>query len=93
MKKEIESLLKSENQTLRINEYCCLNRWQKDALNQDVDMLVLEFKNFYGKYNKNVEIKSRDCSEIIKIVETEIKNFFEGLGNCLSENFKNGYLC
>lgn len=93
MKKEIESLLKSENQTLRINEYCCLNRWQKDALNQDVDMLVLEFKNFYGKYNKNVEIKSRDCAEIIKIVETEIKNFFEELGNCLAENFKNGYLC
>lgn len=93
MKKEIKKLLASENNNLRLNEYCFLKRWQKDALNQNVDRLVLEFKNYYGKYNKVVEIESRNYSEIIELVENEIKNFFLELGDNLSRDFKNGYIC
>lgn len=93
MKKEIEKLLSSENDSLRLNEYCILKRWKKDALNQKVDRLVIEFNNYYGKYNKIVEIESRNYSEIIKLIENEIKKFFLELGNNLSKDFKNGYIC
>lgn len=93
MKKEIENLLINENSSLRLNEYCFLRRWQKDALNQNVDRLVLEFKNYYGKYNKVVEIESRNYSEIIELIESEIKIFFLELGDNLSKDFKNGYIC
>ena len=43
MKEKITELLKSENATLKINKFCTLHRWKKDALGSRADGIEVVF--------------------------------------------------
>lgn len=91
MKKEILKLLESQNERLKINNFCCLHRWQKDALNQTVDYLEIEFSGI--SYNqKTVEIEERGWQDIVERVQKEQTKFFNELSVTLNSDLKNGYL-
>lgn len=93
MKKELMSVVNSEEGKFRLNSVSYLRRWAKDALNQDVDKLVLEFNNInnvcYSICDR--EIKSRDYDGIIKECEELTKKFMDEVSRKLCSDLRAGY--
>ena len=93
MKKEILNLVKSEEGILRLNNISFLRRWTKDALNNPVDKLVIEFDSInhvrYSLYERDIE--SRDFEGIIKECEEKTHLFLTEVSNVICSNLRNGY--
>ena len=88
--KKIKELLNCENGILDINEFVSLRRFQKDAFGNSVDKLKIEF-SIISKFEKTVEIETRDVKEIIEIISRETRLAFNEASEKLVKNFKNGY--
>lgn len=91
MKKEIMNLLKKEEGKLKINDRFQLNRYTKDALNEDVDVLRLE-GNLINVFAYSKEIQSREFSGIKEEIEAAMKEALEEYAEKLLKDFRNGYL-
>lgn len=91
MKKEIENLLKSENGNLKINDYFTLERYTKDALENEVDVLKL-ISSLTSYASETTEISARDFEGIKREVIIAMANHIENAKYKMIKNFENGYL-
>lgn len=93
MKKEILDLIKSDEGQFVLNNISHLKRWTKSGIGENVDKLVVEFKNInnvnFGYSSK--EIVSRDFDEIIKEITIATQEYLQEVSNELCRNLKNGY--
>lgn len=93
MKKEIIALVKSEEGTYRMNNISFLKRWTKSGLDEDVDMLELNFDNInhvnYGY--STVEIKSRDYEGIINECIAATEDYLSKVAERLAKDLRAGY--
>ena len=94
MKKEIIKLLESKEGTLKLNNISKLRRFTKNALNEECDILKLDFDTIndvdFGM--SNIEIKSRDWKEIIKECECLTEQFLDNaVKERIIKNLKAGY--
>jgi len=91
MKKEITTLLNSEDATLKINKFCILRRWTKNWCGYDVDCLVAEFSITHA-FSHRCEIKARDWRGIVEeVLEAQTEAFTKAMNEC-NKNLKHGYL-
>lgn len=91
MKKEIITLVNSKEGTLKINNYCTLQRWTKTALNEDVDKLEAIF-SITHYMSHTVEIQSRNWKSIVdEVVAAQTKAFAESADE-LNKQLLNGYV-
>ena len=92
MKKEIIKLVKSDDGIFKLNNICCLRRWTKSALNEDVDKLALVFLNINNvNYGGIYYITARDYDGIIKECETAINQFLKNVSDRLIVDLEAGY--
>lgn len=91
MKKEIINLINSANATLTINKFCKIRRWTKDALNNDVDRLEVEF-SIKHVYDYSAEINARDWQGVINEVQEHQTKAFAAAAATYNKELKNGYL-
>lgn len=91
MKKEINELLKSERAYLNINEYCSLKRWTKDAYNEVVDCLEVEF-SITSKFDYIAKIESRDWQGIVAEIQEHQAKAFASAAEKYNSELKAGYL-
>lgn len=93
MKKEILDLIKSDEGQFTLNNISYLKRWTKSGIGENVDKLVIEFKNInnvnFGYSSK--EIASRDFDEIINEITIATQEYLQEVSNELCRNLKNGY--
>ena len=91
MKKELTELINSENSSLKINKFLCLERWKKDAIGNKVDKLEAIF-SIQHIGSRNFEIKSRDYNGIIaEVQEYQTKAFVEAAEE-YNKQLRNGYI-
>ena len=84
--------LTQEEATVRINEICYLFRFTKDALGNDVDHLILNFKYVVGiKGGVFYEVKARDYDGIIEEVFNCTKHYLEECAKKATANLRAGY--
>lgn len=94
MKKEIIALVNStEEGYFRLNNISKLYRLTKDALNQDCDVLKIEFDNINHVYfgMSIVDIKSRDFDGIIAECQQATTKYLEEVARTLNSNIAAGY--
>ena len=91
MKKEIENLLNSEKGYLKLNAYCELSRWQKDALGGHVDRLQAVFSIVHA-FDYIEEITERTCQGVLQQVEEAHNKAFANAAKVLAIELKNGYI-
>lgn len=91
MKKEIENLLNSEKGYLKLNAYCELSRWQKDALGGHVDRLQAVFSIVHA-FDYIEEITARNWQGIVEQVRKAHITAFAQASEELSRELKNGYI-
>lgn len=89
MKNEITKLLDSDNSILKINNFCQLRRWKKDALGNDVDKLVMEF-SLTHKYSHTYEIAARDWRGVVEEVQAAQTKAFADAAEELNKQLANG---
>ena len=94
MKKEIMELLKSKDGEMRLNNISKLVRVTKNALNDDVDILLIEFDainkvNFTHFYASKIE--SRDYEGIIRECKSHTELFLTGVKERLLLDLEAGY--
>lgn len=93
MKKELMSVVNSEDGVFKLNNISYLKRWTKNAIGDNVDMLVLEFNNI-NNVNYSIcdrEIKSRDYDGIIKECDDITKRFLDEVSRKIRSDLKAGY--
>lgn len=94
MKKEILHLVESNEGKFTLNNISYLRRWTKSAIGENVDKLVVEFKNInnvnFGKSSK--EIIARDYDGIINEITIATKEYLQEVSNRLCNNLKCGYI-
>nr|WP_294371228.1 hypothetical protein [uncultured Ruminococcus sp.] len=94
MKKEILHLVESNEGKFTLNNISYLRRWTKSAIGENVDKLVVEFKNInnvnFGKSSK--EIIARDYDGIINEITVATKEYLQGVSDELCNNLKCGYI-
>lgn len=92
MKREIEKLLKSENDTLELNSMFELRRWQKDALGNKVDNMELELKRINGvEFSKSVPIINREYMPIIQELNLKMRYILDNLEEEIVRDLICGY--
>lgn len=91
MKKEIINLINSENETLKINNFCYLHRWTKSVLGEAVDHLEAVF-SIQTSSSFTVEIKAREWKEVVEEVQKAQKAAFENAYEELNKQLANGYI-
>ena len=91
MKKEIMSVVNSENATLKVTQFGTLRRWTKDAIGTPVDKLAIEI-SIKERRMIPYEIKSRTYSEIIEEIDEAIKDYFDTISSETRSAFRNGRL-
>ena len=95
MNKQIKALFKQEESSLKINEFCTLRYYLKDALGNDnngAGHLVADFKCYYGKAWHSARIESREPNEIKESIKKEQTYFFDGLRDMLNRQIDGGYI-
>ena len=96
MNKEIKELFKSEESSLKINEFCTLRYFLQDALGKDnngAGHLTVEFKcSSYGKAGHSATIESREPEEIKEAIKKEQAYFFDSLRDMLNRQIDGGYI-
>lgn len=94
MKKEILSLIESNEGKFVLNNISYLRRWKKSAIGENVDKLVIEFENInnvnFGVASK--EIVARDYNGIINEITIATKEYLQEVSNRLCSNLKCGYI-
>ena len=91
MKKEIENLLNSENSYLKLNNFCELHRWQKNAFGEPVDCLKVEF-SITTTYDYSEYITARDWRGVVEQVRAAHTRAFTKASEILSTELKAGYI-
>lgn len=91
MKKEIEKLLKSEDAYLKLNKFCTLHRWTKNAFGEQVDCLRAEFSILH-EFDHLKELTARDWRGIVEQVCELQQKVLKVVGETLSKELKNGYI-
>ena len=91
MKNEILKLLNSENDYLKINKFCSLHRWQKDALGYSVDCLKVEISLTHA-FSHCYTITARDWREIVEEVKNAQTQAFKDAVEELNKQLANGRL-
>jgi len=93
MKKEIIALVNSEEGYYRLNNISKLYRYTKDALNQDCDVLKIEFDNINHVYFglSVIDIKSRDFDGIIAECQQATTKYLEEVARSLNNDIAAGY--
>lgn len=91
MKKEINNLLASTNETLKINQFCTLHRWTKDALGQEVDRLCVDFSLTHA-FSHRYEIQSRDWRGIMAAIQDAQTKAFAAAAEEFNSQLANGYI-
>lgn len=95
MNKKIKELLEQEEGSLKINEFCILRYFAKDALGMDnggAGHLVVDFKCHYGKAWHSAHIESREPNEIKESIKKEQAYFFDKLRDMLNRQIDGGYI-
>ena len=95
MNKEIKALLKNEEGSLKINDFCTLKFYKKDGLggdNNGAGYLSVEFKSPYGKSWRSYFIESREPEEIKQIIKEKQTEFFDKLRDMLNRQIDSGYI-
>ena len=97
MKKEINTLLASDDATLKINEMFSLHRWKLDPktdfLGREGEYLELEMHGASGKMQApNVLIESRDLKGITEEVEKAMKIMMDYYTARMIKRWGNGYI-
>ena len=95
MNKKIKALFEQEESSLKINEFCTLRYFLKDALGMDnngAGHLVVDFKCFYGKAWHSAHIESRELNEIKEAIKKEQTYFFDELRDMLNKQIDGGYI-
>lgn len=94
MKKEILNLVESNEGEFVLNNISYLRRWTNSAIDENVDKLVVEFKNInnvnFGVASK--EIVARDYNGIINEITIATKEYLQEVSNHLCSNLKCGYI-
>nr|DAL18354.1 MAG TPA_asm: hypothetical protein [Caudoviricetes sp.] len=94
MKKEILNLVESNEGEFVLNNISYLRRWTNSAIDENVDKLVVEFKNInnvnFGVASK--EIVARDYNGIINEITIATKEYLQEVSNRLCSNLKCGYI-
>lgn len=91
MKKEIETLLNSENSYLKLNNFCELHRWQKNAFGEPVDCLQAEF-SITRAFDYLEYITARDWQGVVEQVREAHVKAFAKASEILSTELKAGYI-
>lgn len=93
MKKDIMHLVASPEGEYRINPVCKLRRWTSIPGNHDIDKLVLDFDVIadMGRFDRSVDITSRDYDGIITEITNAIDEHFADIASYLNNCLKNGY--
>lgn len=89
--KKINNLLKEENAELKINKFCLLYRYKKDALGRKVDVLKLNV-SIITSCDASFEIKSRDSKGIIEEIKKCQNEAFQKISEKLNKGLENGHL-
>lgn len=95
MNKEIKALFKKEQGSLKINDFCTLSYYLKDALGDDnggSGHLTVEFKCYYGKAWHSARIESREPNEIKEAIKKEQTYFFDELRDMLNRQLDGGII-
>lgn len=95
MNKQIKELFNQEDATLKINDFCALHFYKKDALFEDNNgrgWLVVDFKCSYGKTGHSAHIDSREPNDIKEAIKKEQAYFFDGLRDMLNKQIDGGYI-
>lgn len=92
MKKEIENLLASSSAHLKLNQFCTLYRWQKDALGHWCDRLTVEVSLIAKPHDFCCEVNSRDCAGIIREASAAVAKAFVQVAGRLITEMENGYI-
>lgn len=94
MKKEILHLVESDEGEFTLNNISYLRRWTKSAIGENVDKLVVEFKNInnvnFGKSSE--EIIARDYDGIINEITIATKEYLQRVSDEFCKNLKCGYI-
>lgn len=93
MNKQIKALFEQEESSLKINEFCTLRYFLKDALGNDNDgngWLKVDFTCKYGKAWHTADIESREPNEIKEAIKKEQTIFFDNLRNTLNKQIGAG---
>lgn len=91
MKKEIENLLIEQDGYLKLNNFCTLHRWQKNAFGEPVDCLQAEF-SITSAFDYLEYITARDWQGVVEQVrEAHIKAFAKA-SEILSTELKAGHI-
>lgn len=92
MKKQITNLIGStEPTTLKINRYCTLYRWTKDAIGTEVDCLEVRFDIFHVS-SHIYKIEARDWRGVVaEVQEAQIKAFADAAAT-YNKQLTNGYI-
>lgn len=91
MKKEIARLLQSEEGTLKVNKFCRLVRHTKNAFNEDVDVLKIEF-SIHHCMDFSKSIKSRDLAGIVEEIAISTQEAFDIAKEQYIKELQNGYI-
>lgn len=93
MKKEIMNLINSEQGIFRLNNISYLHRWTKNAIGNDVDMLMLEFDtiNNVSMGGRNFDVLSRDFEGIIEECQKITSEYLLSVSEELCKNMRSGY--
>lgn len=90
MKKEIMELLNKDEGSIELKKDFYLIRYTKDALDNEVDKLEIEFRPYYGKCWKDTCIKSRNFTEIKQEILDFMKLALNEYNEFVIKEFENG---
>lgn len=91
MKNKITDLLNRDDATLKINSFCELRRYQKNALGNPVDRLDAVFSITHSS-DFVVTISARDWRGVIEELRTAQRKAFAEAAETLDRQLENGYI-
>ena len=91
MKKELNALINSEDATLKINAFCYLHRWTKNALGENIDCLTVTFDLNYVS-SHTYYLAARDWQGIVAEVQEAQTKAFADAAATFNTQLKNGYI-
>lgn len=91
MKKAFIDLLNGEDSTLRINKFCTIHRWTKDALGNPVDKLEVTF-SITSAFSHSYVIDSREWRSVVSEIQRFQTKAFADAAETLNRHLANGYI-
>ncbi len=92
MKKEVQSILNSEEGMLEMTRAAKLIRWTRNALGDKVDMLKLSVEAVPGYLSRDYEIKARDWQGVVKEAAEAVKTYHKEAAEKIASEILNGHI-